>query len=99
MVSNWTFVSIADNYLYQQKSYTKRFFVGCTKVDGRKNARKIAWTSEENAAIMSFFKSNIQGKVVPGKDMVDAALAKFAVLKRRKWRIIKAKVANIIGKM
>ena len=64
--------------------------------DGRKNATKNPWTSEEISALQSYFKNNISSLTVPGKSMVEDAQRKFSVLKARSWRVVKAKVHNLI---
>ena len=63
-----------------------------------KSDGKVPWSNEENAAIMAFFNSNIQSSSVPGKVLCEAAAAKYDVLKRRSWVVIKSKVANLIKK-
>ena len=65
-------------------------------IDGRKNATKNPWTSEEISALKSYFKNNISSLTVPGKTMVEDAQRKFSVLKARSWRVVKAKVHNLI---
>ena len=52
-------------------------------IDGRKNATKNPWTSEEISALQSYFKNNISGLTVPGKSMVEDAQRKFNALKAR----------------
>ena len=65
-------------------------------IDGRKNATKIPWTLEEISALQSYFKNNISSLTVPGKSMVEDAQRKFTVLNARSWRVVKAKVHNLI---
>ena len=65
-------------------------------IDGRKNATKNQWTSEEISALQSYFKNNISSLTVPGMSMVENAQRKFSVLKARSWRVVKAKVHNLI---
>ena len=65
-------------------------------IDGRKNATKNQWTSEEISALQSYFKNNISSLTVPGMSMVEDARRKFSVLKARSWRVVKAKVHNLI---
>ena len=61
----------------------------------RKGARP--WSSEELAAINSFFSDQIGELKVPGKQQCEAAKAKFAeALKGRDWRSIKFCVYNKI---
>ena len=65
-------------------------------MDGQKVAVKKGWTSEELPAVPSFFKSNIKSHVRPGRTMIEYSQRKFSILKERSWRIIKAKVSNLI---
>ena len=65
-------------------------------MDGRKVAVKKAWTSEKLSAVQSYFKSNIKSHVLPGRTMIGDSQRKFSILKKRSWRIIKAKVNNLI---
>ena len=65
-------------------------------IDGRKNATKNQWTSEEISALQSYFKNNISSLTVPGMSMVEDAQRKFSVLKASSWRVVKAKVHNLI---
>ena len=65
-------------------------------IDGRKNATKNSWTSEEICTLQSYFKYNISSLTVPGKNMVEDAQRKFSVLKARSLRVVKAKVHNLI---
>ena len=65
-------------------------------IDGRKNATKNPWASEEISALKSYFKNNISSLTVPGKTMVEDAQRKFSVLKARSWKVVKAKVHNLI---
>ena len=41
------------------------------KVDGQKTAVRKAWTSEELSALQTYFKSNVQSLVFPGKTMIE----------------------------
>ena len=66
--------------------------------DGRKNATKNPWTSEEISALKGYFKNNISSLRVPGTSMIEDAQHKFTVLKARFWRIVKDKVYNLIVK-
>ena len=64
--------------------------------DGRKNATKNPWTSEEISALKGYFKNNISSLRVPGTSMIEDAQHKFTALKARSWRVVKAKVHNLI---
>ena len=66
-------------------------------MDGRKVAVKKAWMSEELSAVQSYFESNIRSHVLPGRTMIEDSQRKSSILKERSWRIIKAKVNNLIN--
>ena len=72
------------------------FFPERVKMDGRKLAVKKPWTSEELSAAQTYLKSNIRSHVLPGRTMIEDSQRRFSVLKQRSWRIIKAKVNNLI---
>ena len=72
------------------------FFPERVKVDGRKLAVMKSWMSEKLSVIQSYVKSNIKIHVLPGRSMVEDSQRRFSVLKQRLWRIIKAKVNNLI---
>ena len=76
--------------------YGPFYFIERQMIDGRKNATKNPWTSEEISALQSYFKNNISSLTVPGESMVEDAQLKFSVLKARSWRVVKAKVHNLI---
>ena len=72
------------------------YFIERQMIDGRKNATKNPWTPEEMSALKSYFKNSISSLTVPGKTMVEDAQRKFTILKARYWRVVKAKVHNLI---
>ena len=65
-------------------------------INGRKNATRNPWTSEEISVLKSYFKNNISSLTVPGKAVVKDAQWKCTVLKARSWSVVKAKVHNLI---
>ena len=58
-------------------------FIEHQMIDGRKNATKNPWTSEEISALKCYFKNNISSLRVPGTSMIEDAQHKFTVLKAR----------------
>ena len=88
MNQQW-FVNIVNNA--KSHLFSRVCKDGWSKVSSKKTM-----DIEELSAVQTYFKSNIKSHVLPGRTMIEDSQRRFSVLKQRSWRIIKAKVNNLI---
>lgn len=57
------------------------------------------WTPQEVEAVLTFFRTDIKFKIIPGKVKCEECISKYDVLNSRGWRNIKYFVKNQITKI
>ena len=81
--------------MYLTKLYNVKlicvFDLGNIKMNN-KGCPKVAWNTEEEAAIAEFFKEFIRKGKTPNKAMCLEAKVNYKCLARREWSVIKLKV-------